>query len=308
MKQSATASACGKLMILGEHAVVYGYSCIVSSVDRFITVTAKKAKGKDAFITPGVSDQSLIRNAVLIFRKRFLVKEGVVLSTKSNLGNFGLGTSSATAVAAILALAKILDIKIDNHELFDLSYQTVKSVQKKASGFDVATSIHQGTILFHGKDKSVERLSIAPLPLVVAFSGFKADTPLMVERVVHLMKKEPEKVKNIFHSISQIVREGKKAIIKKNWRKLGELMNENHQLLIKLGVSSNKLNQMVEAAQKAGAFGVKLSGAGGGDCIIALVPLSGEKQVKEAIKRVGGKVLNLTVGKEKRENITGPTK
>ncbi len=263
----------GKLMLFGEHAVVYGFPCIVTAVDKYITVEVTEvASSYDILHTPEVSDTSFVTEALKIFRKKYKKENKISLTTQSELGSYGLGSSSAVTVAAIGALAKLYNIRMTKKELFDLSYKVVSGVQKTASGFDVAASIFGGTILFDGESKKVTKITAEKLPLTAVYSGKKSSTVSMIDKVRKLKDRKPHFVEEIFLEIAKIVNEAQQAIENHNWKRVGQLMNKNHELLVKLGVSTKKLDDLVMKLGKAGAFGAKLSGAGGGDCVIAIVP------------------------------------
>lgn len=298
-KSLITVSAPGKLMILGEHAVVYGYPCIVASVNKYLTVKGRRITvDKDAFITGNIKDTSFIREATDVVRQKYNLKEKILLETKSDLGEYGLGSSAAVTVATVKCLDKLFNLLLTPQEMFNLSYQAVLQVQRKASGFDVASCIFGGTIYFDGKSKEVDVLSHDLLPIIVGFSGNKADTVIMIEKVAELKKKKPKLVEEIFNSIGKLVGQGKRAILEKDWERLGKLMNYNQDYLEDLGVSTQKLNEMIQAARKAGAYGAKLSGAGGGDCMIALVSSDNKDKVSQAIRNVGGQIIDVNVNAE----------
>ncbi len=268
-----TSTAPGKLMVFGEHAVVYGYPCIVTSINKYITVEVEKTKlESDIFHTPGVPDTSFIRNALNLFREKYNTEDPVSITTQSDLGNYGLGSSAAVTVALVKALAKLYDIRLSKKELFKLSYETILGVQKTASGFDVAASVFGGTILFDGKSKKVKKITSEKLPLLAVYSGKKASTVSMIDRVKRLRDRKPRFVEEIFLEIARIVNEAKQAIENCDWKRVGKLMSQNHELLVRLGVSTKKLDDLVMRLGKAGALGTKLSGAGGGDCVIVIVP------------------------------------
>ncbi|MBI4991026.1 mevalonate kinase [Candidatus Gottesmanbacteria bacterium] len=286
----------GKL--IGEHAVVYGYPCIVSSVDKYLTVKGGRSFDKnDTFVTGKIRDTSFIKSAIDIIRNKYKLKERIFLETESDLGEYGLGSSAAVTVATVKLLNELFGLSLTNQEAFELSYKAVLQAQKKASGFDTASCIFGGTIYFDGKSKKIDVLSHDLLPIIVGFSGNKGDTMIMIEKVAELKKKKQKLVEEIFNSIGKLVGQGKRAICKKDWQRLGKLMNDDHQLLIKLGVSNNKLNQLVGEAVRAGAYGAKLSGAGGGDCMIALVSDENRAKVEAAIRNAGGELINVEVGK-----------
>ena len=290
-------SAPGKLMLLGEHAVVYGYPCIVSSVNKYITVTAKSIYQKtDSIITDGHKDLSFVKKTLEVFRERYSVRSTFSLTIKSELGNFGLGTSAAVTVATFAALVQLFGRQISRNELFDLCYKIVLSIQGVASGFDVASCIYGATIYFDGKRKVAQVVSDKKLPLVVGFSGKKVETVPMMEKVAQLKKQNPKLVEDIFTEVAALVEKGKKAIEEHNWSRLGDLMDKNQVLLEKLEVSSEALSRLISLCKEKGAWGVKLSGAGGGDCIIAIGSEEKRTTIQQVINQTGGQVISLDVG------------
>lgn len=286
----------GKLMLLGEHAVVYGYPCLVSAVNKYLTVTVDFADNKEErIVTPGISDQSFIKETVKIFRNRFNKKEPFTIETKSEIGGYGLGSSAAAVVATMKALIQLYKIKINEKSLFDLCYKVILNIQGIGSGYDVASAIYGGTIYYAQKGKIIEPLDVCGIPLVIAYSGVKADTVAQINLVKEKMKNYKEGVTKIFENIAKLVDEAKKVIIAKDWVRLGTLMNYNQDYLEDLGISTEKLNSMILAARKSGAYGAKLSGAGGGDCMIALVSEEKKSGVEQAIKTAGGQSIDIKI-------------
>ena len=180
-KRRITVSAPGKLMLLGEHAVVYGHPCIVTAVDQRLYLTAEllkepvfilnapdvKVKNYKKPISEFISSYNPERakrvegpkgaKFVELALKNFLqshpfvipAKTGIHISTRSDFSpQFGFGSSSASTVCTIFALSKLLNAKLTKKQLFDLSYKTVLDIQGKASGFDVAAAIRGGTLYF----------------------------------------------------------------------------------------------------------------------------------------------------------------
>jgi mevalonate kinase len=311
-------SAPGKLVVFGEHAVVYGYPCIVTAVDQRIFVTIEKIEGSFIEITaPDVNVKEYKRDiedlgkgtiekpvqfieiACAYFFKKYKVKHGVHIKTKSEFSPlFGFGSSSAVTICTLKSLAVLFGISLSKKELFDLAYSVVLSIQKKGSGVDVAAGVYGGTLYFVKGGKVIKPLQIKSLPLLVGYSGIKADTVEILTAVSKKAEKYPSIIKDIYKMIGLLITPAKKVIEKKDWKMVGELMNFNQGYLESLGVSSQKLSQMIYAALNKGAYGAKLSGAGGGDCIIALSHKNQEESVKKAIESVGGMILKVKAHEE----------
>jgi len=264
-------------MLLGEHAVVYGYPCIVTALSERLCITQGLPSGDTRFIDAAIKTWG---------------KPGETLSAQCAFsGKYGFGSSSAVTVAAL----KTLRPDATEKEIFDAAYKIVMDIQGKGSGFDVAAATYGGT-LYYIKNKVIEPLAIKEMPLVVGYTGVKANTPILVAEVASKRAKEPEKVERIFQAIAKIVEEAKIKMVEGDWERVGRLMDFNQEYLRDLGVSSEKLEAMISAAKGAGAWGAKLSGAGGGDCMIALHPggVQGKPLVKKAITEAGGEVVHVS--------------
>lgn len=290
-----TTSAPGKLMLFGEHAVVYGYPSIVTAMDTRIFVIAEMIENSsDIIITPQVKESRFLVESLKLFKEEFQVKQSVKLHTRSDFShNVGLGSSSAVTVAAFKALSLLFDKKLSKKEIFDLSYKVTLQIQGVGSGFDIAAATYGGTLHFITGGKKIEYLDTEEIPLIVGYSGVKADTPTMIRKVENAFKNKKEEIGKIFGEIEQIIGKAKEAIIDKDYQLTGNLMNKNHKLLVKLGVSTERLESMVNASLASGAYGAKLSGAGGGDCMIALISPEKKGEVEKAIQKVGGTIIRV---------------
>lgn len=270
-----TTSAPGKLMLFGEHAVVYGYPCIVTAIDQRLVVQPGQAQGDTRFIDAAI---------------KVWGKGNEKFSAQSSFsGKYGFGSSSAVTVVTLKALRP----QATSREIFDAAYKIVLDIQGKGSGFDVAAATYGGT-LYYIKNKTIEPLPIKNMPLIVGYTGIKADTVLLIDQVAQKKKENLQKVERIFAAIGKLVDEAKEKMIEGDWERVGKLMDFNQEYLRDLGVSSEKLESLISAAKKAGAWGAKLSGAGGGDCMIAIGP----PEIKEVIKQAGGEVVNVTPNAE----------
>lgn len=292
-----TASAPGKLLLMGEHAVVYGYPSLVTAIDQRFSVTLEETGvGEVVFDVPEGMDTRFIAKAVTMMETAWRVRfKGLTFHTKNGFSHtYGFGSSAAVVVAAIAAAAFYFGKNIAPKELFDLSYKTVLAVQGKGSGFDVAAAIFGGTLYFVTAGKIITPLPTKDMPLVVGYTGVKADTVTVVNEVGEKMKAQPERMNKIFDAITKLVEEGATNIRNGDWERVGRLMDVNQEYLRDLGVSSERLEALILAAKGAGAWGAKLSGAGRGDCMIAIVPKEKRKNVEEAIVKVGGQVIHTT--------------
>ncbi len=286
-------SAPGKLLLLGDHAVVYDYPCIVTAVDKRLYVEAEITdKKEDEIISPQVKESRFVLESIAHFKEKFKINKSVRITTKGDFSHsVGLGSSSAVTVATYKALNELFRTDLTNKQIFDLSYQVNLEVQGVGSGFDIAAATYGGTLYFLTGGKKIESLPTENLPLVVGYSGIKADTPFYVRKVAEAFRTKKDAMHRLFSQIATLVESAKKEISQKNYSKLGKLMTQNHRLLQELGVSTPKLDEMVDVTIKAGAYGAKLSGAGGGDCMIALVSPEKRKAVEQAIVNAGGEVI-----------------
>ena len=322
MNNKVTISAPGKLMLFGEHAVVYNKPCIVTAVNQRLSIIAShndepvfKLNAPDVEVTnynklmTHLGEGEIPKGAkfVEIATRNFFKKyesvipahAGIQLATITQFkSTFGFGSSSASAVCTIKALAEIYKPDLTEKEIFDIAYQTVLDVQVLGSGFDLGAAIYGGTLYFLTGGIRIEPLNIKSLPLIVGYTGVKADTATIVREVKARFENRQEELNKIYDSIEKIVEAARVAFKDSDLKKLGELMNSNQTLLEQLGVSTNKLSSMINASRNAGAFGAKLSGAGGGDCMIALAPDNKRTAVEKAIQNAGGQVLKVQVNTE----------
>lgn len=316
MNKSVEISAPGKLMLFGEHGVIYNRPCIVTAVDQRIRVHAELAEhGVFKVAAPDVGVKEYVENigsgassevpkgarftitALRNFFNHYGVHSGVAVRTKSEFSSeFGFGSSSAVTVAVLKALSELFAIEISNKELFELSYKTVLDVQGTGSGFDVAAAIWGGTIYFKHGGLEIVPLNVKDLRLTVGYSGSKADTQTLVRQVADFHSRYANLAERLFDTMAEIVELARISLAEMNMETVGHLMNVNQGLLESLGVNTLQLSKLVYAARQAGAFGAKLSGAGGGDCMIALSPEQHEALVAKSVGNAGGTIIKVQIG------------
>lgn len=295
-----TASAPGKLFLMGEHAVVFGYSSLVAAVDRRIYIDVSKNKVRDEILAPGVDNARFVEAARDYFRKKYKIRESILITTEADFSDsLGLGSSAATTAATVYVLNDFFKKKLSLKKIFETSFKSILQIEKRAAGADIAAAVFGGVVYYTKRGKIIEPVSVrTALPLMVAYSGTKASTPALVAGVLSLYRRKPSFVKNIFDSMESIVKEGKTQLKAGNFVNFGHLLIRHHQLLQKLNISTPKLDRMVSVAVAAGAWGAKLSGAGGGDCMIAFVKDDKRQKVKAAIESVGGQIIDLQMTME----------
>ncbi len=313
-----TVSAPGKLMLLGEHAVVYNRPCLVTAVDQRMRTTVEfldsqdfELEAPDVNVTAykkslsdlGVGDvpkgAQFVEVAVKNIAEKYPLKSGIRVTTVSEFSSqFGFGSSSASTVCTIKAISELLNLNLTQKEIFDLAFKTVLDIQGKGSGFDVAAAVFGGTLYFVTAGKVIEPLKISSLPLMVGYSGVKADTVTLINKVRESFAGRETRLEEIYDGIKKLVEEARKALLMEDWVSFGDLMNKNQQYLSELGVSIEKLDTMINISLSAGAYGAKLSGAGGGDCMIAVCAKDKEQLIKAGIVQAGGEVINVKTNTE----------
>jgi mevalonate kinase len=296
----AVCSAPGKVILFGEHAVVFGEPALAVAID--LRTTAQADPGK-AWSVNGLPlhdpHYKYVRNAVersgtigpLSMTIRSMIPEGS-----------GMGSSAAVTVATLGALHESghpAEPGLIASEAFDVEH----NVQGRASPIDTSTSTHGHAVLvlknrgpgFLWRLQKGERQwylhhrDIPPMTFVVGHTGIEAATGPLVEKVRTFCEKNAEG-RNMIVEVGQITLDGTEAMRKKDWVAVGSLMNRNHELLNALGVGHEKLDKLVAAASPF-SFGAKLTGAGGGGSMIALTDKPDE--VARAIEAAGGRAFKV---------------
>ncbi|NLE03656.1 MAG: mevalonate kinase, partial [Crenarchaeota archaeon] len=217
-------------------------------------------------------------------------------------GFSGLGASAASSVAIARAIAEEFNLSLTNEKINAVSYEAEKAYAGNPSGIDNTAATFGGFMWFKKNLQSgpdyVERINIPKaVEIVIGSTGKVADTKAMVEGVAQRKKSTPQKYDPLFNRAEEIAKEGKKAIEAGDFQKVGTLMNENHTILQGIEVSSPELDHLVELARKEGAIGAKLTGGGGGGCMVALTPGKElQEKVASAMEKEGFQVLRTKIG------------
>ncbi len=189
----------------------------------------------------------------------------------------GIGASAASCAALSRALNDELNLGFDNERINASAYEGEKGYHGTPSGIDNTAATYGGLIWFqrnlHGGPNIMEKLKMrTPVEIVIANTGITASTAKVVADVKTRKDEQPKKFDQIFKKYDQIVIEAKDALIENRLEKVGNLMEENQELLRQIGVSSSDLENLINMALEQGALGAKLTGTGRGGNMVALTP------------------------------------
>ncbi|MDR0911904.1 MAG: mevalonate kinase [Methanobrevibacter sp.] len=297
----SVASAPGKTILFGEHAVVYNQPAIAVAVDKRAVIRIKKSsKGVSTFWSNDLGFEAELdipnKNYKLIKGRPGIIRYvleilnkwhdnyyrdplDIKLSLNIPIGS-GLGSSAAVTVATLAALFNYHGFPFNKKVLAKEAHKIEKSVQGMASPLDTAVSTYGGLIyLSRNKEISEFKLDIDS-DFVIGFTEKKGNTGAMVKSVNALKDRNPRIVSSIIETMGQITDEAKDALLNKDYNKLADLMNLNQGFLDAIGVNTFELSRMIYTARKNGAIGAKITGAGGGGSIIALAPNNALNVVK----------------------------
>lgn len=199
----------------------------------------------------------------------------------------GLGSGAAVSVAIIRAVAAFFGHPLSNEKVSELAYKVECRHHGTPSGID-NTVVTYAQPLYFVRGRPMEMLSVAaPFTLIIGDTGVSSLTAAVVNDVRLRHDHEPERYEALFDRIGEIAYLSRKIITAGDPSDMGVLMNENHALLMEMGVSSPELDHLVIAARQAGALGAKLSGAGRGGNMIALVTPENAQSVAHALGQAG---------------------
>ncbi len=273
-----TATAHGKVILLGEHAVVFGAEALAASLSPGAECAASPSPdGAVLRVEPwGLSfrpgDGSELGRAVGSLCEAMAVGDVALALTLHLPGGGGLGSSAAMGVACARALAAHAGRELGEPELLALALGWEKVFHGNPSGIDHTLAALGGVGLYSRATGFSRVPTRGALRLCLGDSGERASTREMVEGVARLRARRPEATDRTFEAIGVVARNGALALREGDARNLGDFMNLNQNLLASLLVSTERLEDLCASARASGALGAKLTGAGGGGCVIALAP------------------------------------
>ncbi len=303
------ASAPGKVILLGEHAAVYGNPVLVATVDLRTYVSVKKRNDDKIFVKskelnlnenfplskiPEMKKRrelALVLEAIQKINSLAKKDSGWEISIKSDIPvASGMGSSASLASALVLAMTKELGKNPDKKEIANLAWEIENVIHGKSSGVDPFAVTFGGVLRY--KKGDFTRLNLKKYPeITIGNTGIISDTGSVVSDVMKLKEKFPKFFDLYLKTMLEIVDYGQRFLEEGNLENFGAVMNINHGLLSAIGVSHPELEKMVWAARK-NSLGSKLCGAGRGGIMVALGDVSRE------IENAGGKVIKTKISGE----------
>ena len=297
-------SAPGKIILFGEHAVVYHRPAIavpLTGVKAKVTALADPLApaGQVKIDAPDIHLQTTLEklpedDPIAIVIRGVLETLGIrslpavtLRITSSIPASAGLGSSAAVAAALARAASTFVGHPLSDEQVSQIAFRAEQRLHGNPSGIDNSVVAHARPVYFI-RGRAIEFLHLAePFSLVIADTGIPSATMDMVGALRERWQADPEQHEAWFDRIAEIVDRARSILDNGGCEQLGPLMDANHDLLRTLGVSCAELDRLVEQALRAGALGAKLSGAGGGGNMIALVQAGDEERIAARLRESG---------------------
>jgi len=301
----------GKLILLGEHSVVYGRHAIacplplsmralVEDTDKGVQLLIPRWGVEYELDKPPEQRRSFEKAAGTILDELGIANRGIRIEVFPDVPRgMGLGGSAALAVAIVRALNLHFRLGLNDEEVNNLAFKSEEVAHGQPSGIDNTLATYGKPLVYRrGNPPLVELLNIPqPLSLVVGMTHTQGLTAKTVGTVRAAHERLPKVYDKMFDDIDSLALQAVSAIQENRLADLGELMNINQGLLNALQVSTPELEKLIEVARDAGALGAKLTGGGGGGAMLALCAndaVSGD--VKSALEQRGYEALSFTLG------------
>jgi mevalonate kinase len=310
-RHSLSASAPGKVILFGEHFVIYNNIAIVAAINRRCFAKAEFTPNLDIRITgdrgpdcnldqlqlvPPYGNKMLkpIRTLCRSILSEYSLYTGLEIQMKSDLPiGFGLGSSAASCVAVAGILESILRYKAgrgksptDRKWVCERALEGERLIHKHSSGVDCYVSTYGGLVHFAGLT-DVTPIQRGTLPIFLINTHIRHETSALVSHVKAFRRRELEFFNELVKDATEICSSALKAIAKGSIEEIGMLMTENHKLLKKIGVSNAETDKIVSICNKSGALGAKITGAGGGGCVLVLANPEVIPALNGALSEVG---------------------
>lgn len=314
--KTASGAAPGKVILIGEHAVVYGHPAVAIPVTSLqVRVEAEfgrgdavnvESEGLPVIFADAVRRERAVQSVERMVRRIAEVfgedADGITLRISSDIPvGCGLGSSAALSVAAIRALCGLFGRQIGAEEVSRLAFEAEKIFHATPSGIDNCVVAYEKPVYFV-KRRGARPIEAGPSSFLflIADSGVFSSTSEAVEEVRRRREAERAKYDSLFWEIGAMAAVAREVIRRGSRAELGMCMNRNHDLLAELGLACPETDRLVEAAREAGAAGAKISGAGkGGGVLVLLGDESESLATAAALKQAGARdVYETAIGAE----------
>jgi mevalonate kinase len=304
----------GKVILFGEHFVVYGLPAIVSAIGSKTTASVRKLETPGLNIIddrPEISGYKIekgeeqgksIKN-ILGFCGIDPEEQGLEVKFGGDLvAASGIGASAASCTALSRALSDEFKLRFENERINAAAFEGEKGYHGNPSGIDNTAATYGGLIWFKRNLREgpnvMEKLRMKePVEIVIASTGVTASTSKVVSDVRHRREEQPGKFDEIFEKYNHLIVEAQAAITGHHLEKVGKLMDENQELLRQIDVSSPELENLIDISLNQGALGAKLTGTGRGGNMIALTPGKElQEKVSDAFSKQGYTVWKTLIG------------
>ena len=290
------ASAPGKVILFGEHFVVYGVKAILCSINKRVTVTAEKTSERKISINSKIGKleiepdkpiseiNSPLKPFYYLANKSIENKDsGIRIQIDSEIPlGAGLGSSSACCVAGAAAIFKLFG-NISKEEVLKLAIEAERTIFENTSGADCTVCTYGG-IMEYDKDEGFKKIEHEPnFQLVIINSNMEHSTQSMVSKVKEFENKNKEEFSKLSNLESKLVEDVLKLVKENKIQKIGQKMNQNQEYLENIGISNKELTKMIKIGQES-SFGAKITGSGGGGCIFALTNESNLQNILKKFK------------------------
>ena len=290
------ASAPGKVILFGEHFVVYGVKAILCSINKRVTVTAEKTSERKISINSKIGKLELepdkpiseinspLKPFYYLANKAVENKDtGIHIQIDSEIPlGAGLGSSSACCVAGAAAIFKLFG-NISREEILKLAIEAERTIFENTSGADCTVCTYGG-IMEYDKNKGFKKIEHEPnFQLVIINSNMEHSTQSMVSKVKEFENKNKEEFLRLSNLESELFEDVLKLVKENKVQEIGQKMNQNQEYLENIGISNKELTKMIKIGQES-SFGAKITGSGGGGCIFALTNESNLQNILKKFK------------------------
>ena len=293
------ASAPAKVILFGEHFVVYGQKAILCSINKRVKITSIKTNEPTISVKSNLGEISVSTSKSIeevnsplipfVYIAKKMIEEfnysgGIKITIESEIpSGVGLGSSSACCVAAAGSISKLFN-EFSKEEVLSLAIEAEKTIFKETSGADCTVSTYGGIIEYDKKNGFKKLETPSNLHLIIVNTKIPHTTKKVVTKVKEFVDNNEKTFSNLCQKENELIEKVILDLKSGNLKSIGEAMNQNQKYLEQIGVSNEMLKGLVDDANKT-SFGSKITGAGDGGCIIAIVDESNIEKTLENLQK-----------------------